>query len=91
MTARLPGTNILLAAQVAVCVLLLAGASLLVKTFERMQSMNAGFDQTHIVTFTVDPGMKGYKPEQTKLLSQRLLEEPAHCPTSRAPPWPRTA
>ena len=74
-TARLPGRNVLLAAQVAVCVLLLAGASLLVKTFERMRLMNAGFDQAHIVTFTIDPGMKGYKPEQAKLLSQRLLEE----------------
>jgi len=74
-TARLPGRNILLAAQVAVCVLLLAGASLLVKTFERMRSMNAGFDQAHIVTFTIDPGMKGYKPEPAKLLSRKLLEE----------------
>ncbi|HMJ63398.1 MAG TPA: FtsX-like permease family protein, partial [Bryobacteraceae bacterium] len=80
MTARLPGRNILLAAQVAVCVLLLAGASLLVKTFERMQSMNAGFDQAHIVTFTIDPGMKGYKTEQTKLLSQKLLEETRSLP-----------
>jgi hypothetical protein len=74
-TARLPGRNVLLAAQVAVCVLLLAGASLLVKTFERMRSMNPGFDQAHIVTFTIDPGMKGYKPEQAKLLSRKLLEE----------------
>jgi predicted permease len=64
-----------LAAQVAVCVVLLAGASLLVKTFEHMRSMNAGFDQARIVTFTIDPGMKGYKPEQAKLLSRKLLEE----------------
>jgi predicted permease len=74
-TARLPGRNILLAAQVGVCVLLLVGASLLVKAFERMRSMNPGFDQAHIVTFTIDPGMKGYKPEQGKLLSRKLLEE----------------
>ena len=73
-TARLPGRNILLAVQVAVCVLLLAGASLLARTFEHMQSMNAGFDQEHVVTFTIDPGMKGYKLEQAKLLSQKLLQ-----------------
>ncbi len=79
-TARLPGRNILLAAQMAVCVLLLAGASLLVKTFERMRSMNPGFDQSHIVTFTIDPGMKGYKPEQAKLLSRKLLEETRSLP-----------
>lgn len=74
-TARLPGRNVLLAAQVAVCVLLLAGASLLVRTFEGMRWMNAGFDQEHVVTFTIDPGMKGYKPEQANLLSQKLLAE----------------
>lgn len=79
-TARLPGRNILLAVQVAVCVLLLACASLLVKTFERMRSMNPGFDQAHIVTFTIDPGMKGYKPEQAKLLSRKLLEETRSLP-----------
>jgi hypothetical protein len=82
---------VLLAAQVAVCVLLLAGAGLLVKTFERMQSMKAGFDQAHVVTFTIDPGMKGYKHEQAKLLSQRLLEETAYCLASWAPPSPSTA
>ena len=79
-TGRLPGRHILLAAQVAVCVLLLSGASLLVKTFEGMRSMNAGFDQEHVVTFTIDPGIKGYKPEQAKLLSQKLLEETRSLP-----------
>ncbi|HEY3455716.1 MAG TPA: ABC transporter permease [Bryobacteraceae bacterium] len=79
-TGRLPGRNILLAAQVAVCVLLLGGAGLLVKTFERMQSMDAGFDQEHVITFTIDPGIKGYKPEQAKLLSQKLLEETRSLP-----------
>jgi predicted permease len=79
-TGRLPGRNILLAAQVAVCVLLLGGASLLVKTFEGMQSMDAGFDQEHVITFTIDPGIKGYKPEQAKLLSQKLLDETRSLP-----------
>jgi predicted permease len=74
-TARLSSRNILVAAQVAMCVLLLAGASLLVQTFDRMRVMNPGFDRDHIATFTVDPGLKGYKPEQAKLLSRQLLEK----------------
>jgi len=73
-TGRLPGRHILLAAQVAICVLLLGGASLLIKTFEGMRSMDAGFDQEHVITFTIDPGIKGYKPEQAKLLSEKLLD-----------------
>ena len=74
-TARLSSRNILVAAQIAVCVLLLAGASLLVQTFDRMRAMNPGFDRDHIATFTVDPGLKGYKPDQAKLLSRQLLEK----------------
>jgi predicted permease len=79
-TARLSGRNILVAAQVAVCVLLLTGASLLVQTFDRMRTMNPGFDRDHIATFTVDPGLKGYKPEQAKLLSKQLLEKTRSLP-----------
>ena len=74
-TARGAARKILVAAQVAVCVLLLLGASLLVETFRHMRSMNAGFDHDHIVTFTIDPGLRGYKPEQAMLLSRRLLEK----------------
>lgn len=79
-TARLSGRNILVVTQVAVCVLLLAGASVLVKTFERMRSMNPGFDRDRIVTFTIDPGLKGYKPERARLLSRQLLEQTRSLP-----------
>jgi predicted permease len=79
-TARLSARNILVVAQVAVCVLLLAGASVLVETFHRMRLMNAGFDRDHIVTFTIDPGLKGYKPERARLLSRKLLEKTRSLP-----------
>ena len=74
-TVRLWGRHILVMGQVAVCVLLLGGASLLVKTLERMRSMNAGFDRDHIVTFTIDPGLKGYKPDRARLFSRQFLEQ----------------
>jgi len=79
-TASTAGRNVLVVAQVALCVLLLAGASLLVETFERMRSMDAGFDRDHIVTFTIDPGLKGYKPDRARLLSQQLLEKTRSLP-----------
>ena len=74
-TAHLSGRSILVAAQIAVCVLLLAGASALVETFDRMRSMNAGFDRDHVVTFTIDPSLKAYPPERARLLSRQLLEK----------------
>ncbi len=74
-TTRLAGQNILVAMQVALCVLLLAGSSVLIETFDRMRSMNPGFDRDHVITFTIDPGLKGYKPDRTKLFSRQLLEK----------------
>ncbi|HZU24260.1 MAG TPA: ABC transporter permease [Bryobacteraceae bacterium] len=72
-TARLSSQNILLTVQVAVCVLLLAGAALLVRTFDRIRAMNPGFDRNHVVTFTIDPALNGYTPEQARTLSRQLL------------------
>lgn len=79
-TTRLAGQNILVAMQVALCVLLLAGSSVLIETFEHMRSMNPGFDSDHVITFTIDPGLKGYKPDRAKLFSQQLLEKTRSLP-----------
>lgn len=70
----------LLVAQVAICVLLLAGAGVLVKTFRHMQEMDPGFDSSHIVTFSIDPGLKAYTPDRTKALSRRLLDQTRSLP-----------
>ena len=80
VTARLWSRNVLVAVQIALCLSLLVGASLLAENFSRMRLMNPGFDRDHIVTFTLDPGMKGYKPEQARLLSRQLLEKTRSLP-----------
>jgi hypothetical protein len=46
--------------RVALCTLLLAGAGLLVRTFQQLDGMDAGFDREHVVTFTTDPRLNGY-------------------------------
>jgi len=79
-TARSFLRPILLTAQVAICVLLLAGASVLVETFRHMEQMNIGFDRNHIVTFTIDPGFKAYTPERAKALSRELLDKTRDLP-----------
>ena len=73
-TSRVTGRNVLVVAQVAVCVLLLVGAELLVETFDQMRSMNAGFDRDHVVTFTVDPGLRGYSSERSTTLATQLVD-----------------
>lgn len=71
-TRRLLPRNLIVAAQVAICTVILIGAALLVQTLQRMRSMDAGFDRDHVVTFTIDAGLSGYTPERTRVLSKTL-------------------
>ena len=73
-TARSWTRQVLMTAQVAICVLLLAGAGVLVETFRQMEQMDIGFDRNHIVTFTVDPSLKAYTPERAQMLSHQLFD-----------------
>ena len=72
--------NVIVTAQVALCTVILIGAVLLMQTLERMRSMNPGFDRDHVVTFTIDPGLKGYSPQNSRALSKTLLERARQLP-----------
>jgi len=71
-------------AQVAICTLLLVGAALLVRTLDEMRSMEAGFDRDQIVTFTIDPRMRGYQSEQALRLAQGLQDRSRSLPSVAA-------
>lgn len=79
-TVRLLPRNLIVVAQVAVCTVLLIGSFLLVQTLEHMRSMDPGFDRDHVVTFTIDPGLKGYSPENSRILSKAFLERAEQLP-----------
>jgi len=79
-TRRLLTGNLIVSTQVAMCTLILMGAGLLVGTLIRMRSMNPGFDRDRIVTFTIDPSLRGYTPEQTRTFSKNLLERAGKLP-----------
>jgi predicted permease len=51
----------LVAAQVALSMVVLIGAGLLVRTLEKLRSINPGFDTRNILLFSVDPTLAGYK------------------------------
>jgi hypothetical protein len=72
-TGHLLPRKLIVIAQVAVCTVILIGAALLVETLVRMRVMNPGFDRDHVVTFSIDPSLKGYQPEQSRALSKALL------------------
>jgi predicted permease len=74
-TRRLVTGDLMVVAQVGICTLLLLSAALMIATLQRMRSMNPGFDADHIVTFTIDPSMRGYSPHQSRTLSTALLNQ----------------
>jgi len=59
--------------QIGLCAFLVAVSGLLVSTFQRLHSVEPGFDRDHIVTFALDPGMAGYAAPQQRDLESRLL------------------
>jgi putative ABC transport system permease protein len=65
--------NVLVVSQVAMCVVLLAGASLCVRSLMNANAIDPGFDTHHIVLATLDPGSLDYTPEKVKDFYVRLL------------------
>jgi predicted permease len=58
--------------QIALCTLLVTAAGLLVRTFEQLQRLDAGFDRDRVVTFTADPSLLGYTAERERALLSAL-------------------
>jgi predicted permease len=53
--------NSLVVAQVALTVVILAGAGLLVRTLQNLKNLDPGFDTRNLLTFHIDPTASGYK------------------------------
>jgi predicted permease len=62
----------LVVAQLALSVLLLAGAGLLVRTLVNLRDVNPGFDTQDLLLFAIDPTSLGYKDAQTRNLYREL-------------------
>jgi predicted permease len=74
------GGQILVVVQVALCTFLLTVAGLLLSTFDRLRHLDSGFDQDRIITFSVDPTMGRYSPEQAIALELSLVERVRQLP-----------
>jgi macrolide transport system ATP-binding/permease protein len=68
-----PG-DALVVAQVALSVLVLAGAGLLVRTLHKLQTLDPGFDAQNVLLFGINPTLAGYKDPQTAQLYRELQE-----------------
>ncbi len=72
--------NGLVVAQMAMCVVLLAGAALCVRSLMNANAIDPGFDTRHIALANLDPGSLGYTPEKIKDFYARLLDRVRRLP-----------
>ena len=70
----------LVVAQMAACVVLLAGAALCVRSLINANAIDAGFDTHHIALASLDPSSLGYTPAKINDFYTRLLERVEHLP-----------
>jgi predicted permease len=78
------GTGALIAAQVALSLLLLTGASLLVATLQNLRSFDAGFDREHVLLMGLNPGKGGYTGDRRLAYYRQVLERARTTPGVRA-------
>lgn len=71
-TGRLRGA--LVVAQVAVCLVLLVGATLFLRSFIAAQTLSPGFDASHVVTASMDMFPSGYTGDRNHDFQRRALE-----------------
>jgi predicted permease len=76
--------NALVVVQVALSIVVLAGAGLLVRTLQNLKTANPGFDTRHILTFSLDPTLIGYKSADTAILYRELQGRFASMPGIRS-------
>ncbi len=60
--------------QAAISLLLLVGAGLFVRTLQKLEAEDLGFNRQHALLVGIDPRLAGYKPAQLAPLYQRLID-----------------
>jgi putative ABC transport system permease protein len=73
---RMQAKNLLVIFQIAVCMLLLIGASLMIQTFAHLQRVDLGFDPANVLSLNISlPTVKYAKAEQQTAFFDELLRK----------------
>jgi predicted permease len=70
----------LVVCQVALSMVVLIGAGLLLRTLEKLKSINPGFDTRNVLLFSVDPTLAGYKQANIQNVYSELTRRLAALP-----------
>jgi predicted permease len=79
-TSQVRVRKVLVGAQIAFTVLLLAGSGLFVRTLWNLRQVDLGFKTEHVATFSIAPELNGYSPARTVALCDQLNERLAALP-----------
>ena len=74
----------LVVGQVAMSMLLLAGAGIFARSLYNLRSVDPGFQVDRLLTFSVDPTLNGYEPQRTLRLYEDLQRELSAVPGVRS-------
>jgi predicted permease len=66
--------EVLAVGQIALSLMMLVGASLLLRTLGNLRDLDPGFNRENVLLFSLDPGMVGYSAPQVSQLYGRMLE-----------------
>jgi putative ABC transport system permease protein len=66
--------SLLVVTEIALSLVLLAGAGLMMRSFISLQKVNAGINPNRVLTFTIVPGAKYRAPEKRVAFFQQLLD-----------------
>jgi predicted permease len=74
----------LVVAQVALSVMLLAGAALFARSLYNLRALDPGFSVDKLLSFAIDPSLSGYEPARVKALYKSAQERLAAIPGVRS-------
>lgn len=72
--------RIVVGLQIGLSVVLLVGAGLFIRTLQGLRAVDLGFRAEHLITFSIDPQLSGFSPEETPTVQQRVLDGLAAVP-----------
>jgi len=70
----------LVVAQVALSMLLVAGAGLFARSLYNLKTLDTGYQTEHLITFHVDPALNGYDQPRIKRFYDQLLQDVRQTP-----------
>jgi predicted permease len=82
--ARISPSQMLVAAQIALSLLLLVGAGLFGRTLSNLQSIELGFNRENVLLFTINPQAAGYERPALSRLYLELRDRLSQIPGVRA-------